>query len=153
MAPRVWSDMESMGEPPRQRSCVSVTALSIVAVSDLTVPEAGQAAVIAGELGMQPHFHPVLRVVEEQYGDAILTTSSSTLIKAGLLPSPNAPRREPRGAIRVATEIAGMTLDIINTHLGLTRAERSMQVGALLGPDWIGERGHERALILTFAGG
>ena len=48
MAPTGWIDMESKGKPSRQRSCVSVTALSIVAVSDLTVPEAGQAAVIAG---------------------------------------------------------------------------------------------------------
>ncbi len=39
--------------------------------------------------------------------------------------------------------------DIVNTHLGLTRAERSMQVGALIGPDWIGGRQQDSAFILT----
>jgi|GEM_PF-1426902 len=44
MAPRVAIDMESRGKPPQ----VSATAQSFVAVSDLSVPEAGRAAVIAG---------------------------------------------------------------------------------------------------------
>jgi endonuclease/exonuclease/phosphatase family metal-dependent hydrolase len=126
-----------------------VVALQELDVGRVRTGSVDQAAIIARELGMQPHFHPALQVFEEQYGDAILTTSPSTLVRAGLLPSPNPVRREPRGALRVATEIAGMPLDIINTHLGLTRAERSMQVGALLGRDWIGEQPHGRALILT----
>ena len=108
-----------------------------------------QAACIAKALGMQPHFHPALQVLGEQYGDAILTKAPSTVVRAGLLPSPNSRhRREPRGALWVTTELAGLRLDIVNTHLGLTRAERSMQVGALLGPDWIGGRHPDGALIL-----
>ena len=47
MAPKAWIDVESRGEPSRQRSCVSAAALLFVAVSDLIVPEAGWAAVFA----------------------------------------------------------------------------------------------------------
>ena len=47
------------------------------------------------------------------------------------------------------TELGGVKLDIVNTHLGLTRAERSMQVGALIGPDWIGSRVGDGAFILA----
>ena len=47
MAAKVRIDVESRGKPARQRSCVSAAAHSFVAVSDLAVPEAGRAAVIA----------------------------------------------------------------------------------------------------------
>jgi endonuclease/exonuclease/phosphatase family metal-dependent hydrolase len=49
----------------------------------------------------------------------------------------------------VTTELGSVKLDIVNTHLGLTRAERSMQVGALVGSDWIGGQTGERAFILA----
>ena len=48
MAAKVRIDVESRGKPARQRSCGSAAAHSFVAVSDLAVPEAGRAAVIAG---------------------------------------------------------------------------------------------------------
>ena len=45
IAPKVSIDVE---EPPRQRSCVPAAAPSFVVVSDLIVPEADRAVVIAG---------------------------------------------------------------------------------------------------------
>ena len=48
MAAKVRIDVESRGRPARQRSSVCAAARSFVAVSDLAVPEAGRAAVIAG---------------------------------------------------------------------------------------------------------
>jgi endonuclease/exonuclease/phosphatase family metal-dependent hydrolase len=141
--------------PQRIAEVIAACDPDIVALQELDVCRVrtgsiDQASVIAKALGMQPHFHPALQVLGEQYGDAILTKAPSTLVKAGLLPSPKSPRRrEPRGALWVAIELAGLRLDIVNTHLGLTRAERSMQVGALLGPDWVGSRHQDGALILT----
>jgi endonuclease/exonuclease/phosphatase family metal-dependent hydrolase len=141
--------------PQRIAEVIAACDPDVVALQELDVGRVrtgsiDQAAYIAKALGMQTHFHPALQVLGEQYGDAILTKAPSTLVKAGLLPSPKpSRRREPRGALWVATELAGLRLEIVNTHLGLTRAERSMQVGALLGPDWVGGERQDGALILT----
>ncbi len=141
--------------PQRIAGVIAACDPDIVALQELDVGRVrtgsiDQAAAIARELGMQSHFHPALRVMGEEYGDAILTKAHSTLVKAGVLPSPKTPhRREPRGALWVVTQLAGQRLDIVNTHLGLTRAERSMQVGALLGPEWLGGHPQDGALILA----
>src|ERR1700761_8839002 len=106
-----------------------------------------QAGAVAGHPGMQPHFPPAIQHRVELYGDAILPRPPSTLVKAALLPSPKMLRRpEPRGALWVTAELGGFRVDIVNTHLGLTRAERSMQVGALVGPEWLGGRLPDGAL-------
>jgi endonuclease/exonuclease/phosphatase family metal-dependent hydrolase len=141
--------------PQRIAEVIGACDPDIVALQELDVGRVrtgsvDQTAEIARALGMRSHFHPALQVFDEQYGNAILTRSSATLVEARLLPGPaSSRRREPRGAIWVATEIAGCQINIINTHLGLTRSERSMQVGALIGPDWIGGRSDTRALILA----
>jgi endonuclease/exonuclease/phosphatase family metal-dependent hydrolase len=99
---------------------------------------------------MQAHFHPAIHMLGELYGNAILTRTPSSLVKGALLPSPRLRHMiEPRGALWVTTELGSVKLDIVNTHLGLTRAERSMQVGALVGSDWIGCQTGERAFILA----
>jgi len=98
-----------------------------------------QAHVIAHTLGMTHHFHPAYRVMEEAYGDAILTARPSRMVKGGALPGvgPLA-GLEPRGAVWAAVHVGGVEVNVVNTHLGLRGHERLVQVEALLGPDWIG---------------
>ena len=56
-----------------------------------------QAEEIARALGMDSHFHANVRVIEEQYGDAILTTLPSELNNSGRLPGrPGLRTIEPR---------------------------------------------------------
>lgn len=93
-----------------------------------------QAQAIAMHLKMTSHFHPALHVAEERYGDAILTTLPSRLIKAGPLPSLG----EQRGALWVAVTIGDEEVNVFNTHLGLRPRERIRQVETLLGPTWLG---------------
>lgn len=109
-----------------------------------------QAQAIADELGMQHmHFHASLRVMEEQYGNAILTTRPSKLVKAGALPGLlHRPGLEPRGAIWASVQIGGANVQVINTHLGLRRPERLAQVDALLGPEWLGHPSCRDPVIL-----
>ena len=38
----------------------------------------------------------------------------------------------------VAVELDGKAVQFVNTHLGLSSRERLLQIGALLGPDWLG---------------
>ena len=98
-----------------------------------------QAEAIAEHLTMHFHFHPALRVAEEEYGDAILSKHPMSLQRAGELPFV-ATRicRETRGALWVSVSVRGLEWQIINTHFGLGRAERFAQATALLGPEWIG---------------
>jgi endonuclease/exonuclease/phosphatase family metal-dependent hydrolase len=98
-----------------------------------------QTRAIAELVSMECHFHPALRVAEEEYGDAILSKFPLTILKAGGLPEPA--RKwvdEPRGALWVALNIRGQEVQVINTHLGLGRMERRMQARALLGEEWLG---------------
>ncbi|GJD72058.1 hypothetical protein CFIICLFH_0268 [Methylobacterium goesingense] len=95
-----------------------------------------QARALANRVGLHDHFHAALRVGEERYGDAILTRHPSHLVRAGGLPG--MPGLEPRGALWIEVSVGTHRLQVLNTHLGLRAAERSVQVAALLGPDWLG---------------
>ena len=126
-------------DPVRIAEVIARCEPDIVALQELDVGRrrtggTDQAQAIATHLRMKSHFHPALNIAEELYGDAILTTMPSRLVKAGPLPSIG----EPRGALWVSVEIGGVKLDVFNTHLGLRRRERIRQVQALLGPSWLG---------------
>jgi endonuclease/exonuclease/phosphatase family metal-dependent hydrolase len=141
--------------PERIAAVIAEANPDIVALQELDVGRrrsggVHQAEAIADALGMVMHFHPAMRVVEELYGDAILTAAPSRLVKAGALPlAPGAPRAEPRGALWVTVDLAGQRYDILNTHLGLRGAERLAQVDALLGPHWIGSQNEATPMILA----
>jgi endonuclease/exonuclease/phosphatase family metal-dependent hydrolase len=108
-----------------------------------------QAEVIAGELGMECEFHPAIRLEREQYGDAILSRQPLRVVRAGILPWPKSLLAfEPRGALWVATTIAGTEWQIINTHLGLGRAERRIQAAALASAEWIGAAAQRPPLVV-----
>ncbi|SDK15170.1 endonuclease/exonuclease/phosphatase family protein [Microbulbifer yueqingensis] len=137
----------------------------VVALQELDVsrPRSGgddQAERIARYLEMDFQFHPAINLEEERYGDAILSRLPMRVVKKGILPGPpEAARRsllptvdEPRGAVWVEVEHNGEKVHIVNTHLGLGKAERLRQVDALLGPDWLGhpECGGYKVLLGDF---
>ncbi|HWK65024.1 MAG TPA: endonuclease/exonuclease/phosphatase family protein [Rhizobiaceae bacterium] len=133
----IGSDRKS--DPARIAEVIAGCQADIIALQELDVGRArtggiDQAHAIAAHLDMRAHFHPSLHLEEELYGDAILTALPSDLVKAGPLPSIG----EPRGAIWVSVHVGGVDLQVLNTHLGLSRRERRDQVVALLGPDWLG---------------
>jgi endonuclease/exonuclease/phosphatase family metal-dependent hydrolase len=131
-------------EPQRIADVIASCQADIVALQELDVRRArtggvDQAHLIARELNMDMHFHPALQVLEELYGDAILSTLPLRQTKAGVLPRLRRwPSLEPRGALWSSIGIGGAGLQVINTHLGLLARERLLQVEALLGPDWLG---------------
>lgn len=109
---------------------------------DMSRPRTGgldQTHLIAKELEMHHHFHPSIRVEEEQYGNAILSRYPMKFVRAGILPGIfNRIGQEPRSAIWVSIEINGRPIQVINTHFGLIPTERRKQVDALLGSEWLG---------------
>jgi endonuclease/exonuclease/phosphatase family metal-dependent hydrolase len=130
--------------PHRIADVIASCEPDIVALQELDIRRrrtggVDQAMMIADILKMDVHFNPALRVMEEEYGDAILTARPSTLVKRGALPSPpGAARIEPRGALWASIDIDGTPVQVVNTHLGLLGAERVAQANALLGEDWLG---------------
>lgn len=126
-------------DPARIAEVIARCRPDIAALQEVDVGRArsggvDQARLIAAHLRMNSHFHPALHLADEQYGDAILTALPARLMRAGPLPSIG----EPRGAIWMAVDIGGAELQVINTHLGLRRRERIVQVSTLLGPGWLG---------------
>jgi endonuclease/exonuclease/phosphatase family metal-dependent hydrolase len=134
---RSWS-------PARIAEVIASCHPDIVGLQELDVGRArsghvDQAEVIARDLGMDVHFFPCLKVMEEQYGDAILTRWPARLVKAGPLPGIRGMLGvEPRGALWSAVSIDGVEVQVFNTHFGLLGRERTRQAQALLGHDWLG---------------
>lgn len=127
----------------------------IVCLQELDVGRArtghiDQARAIAHDLAMTFHFNAAMRIEAEQYGDAVLTLRPERLIKSGPLPTIRGlPGLEPRGALWVAIDFEGVTLNVINTHLGLVPREQRLQAAALMGPDWFGHPDISGSTILT----
>jgi endonuclease/exonuclease/phosphatase family metal-dependent hydrolase len=97
-----------------------------------------QAMLIAEHLDMDHHFHAAMRVEEEFFGDAILSSYPIQLVKKDSLSRQKKfSFFEPRGAIWVQLDFNNTSVQIINTHLGLKTSERLMHAKELLGEDWL----------------
>jgi endonuclease/exonuclease/phosphatase family metal-dependent hydrolase len=127
----------------RTAEVLASLAPDIVALQELDVGRArtggiDQAHEIARRLDMACHFNAALTVVEERYGDAILTRFPERLVQVGPLPGHPAIRSlEPRGALWVEVEVDGAPVQIVNTHLGLMPREQQLQAAFLAGPGWL----------------
>lgn len=127
----------------RVAAVIAAAEPDIVALQEVDVGRArtggvDQAHELARRLEMDFAFNAALRVAEELYGDAILTLAPQRLVKAGPLPGyDRLPGLEPRGALWVEVDIAGVTIQVINTHLGLAPPEQHAQVRALGGEGWL----------------
>jgi endonuclease/exonuclease/phosphatase family metal-dependent hydrolase len=138
--------------PARIAEVIASCRPDIVALQELDVGRArtgrvDQAEAIARDLRMHMLFHPSIQVMEEQYGNAILTTRPATLIKAA--PLPGRAGLEPRGALWASVQLDDDPFQIINTHLGLRRLERLLQIETLLGPDWLGHPACREPVVLV----
>lgn len=126
-------------DPGRVAAVIGECQPDVIALQEVDVGRArsagmDQAQMIAAHLRMEAEFHPALHLKEEKYGDAVLTALPMRLVKADALPSCG----EPRGALWVEIDFAGVKLQVIDTHLGLRGSERIRQATALLGPGWLG---------------
>jgi endonuclease/exonuclease/phosphatase family metal-dependent hydrolase len=97
-----------------------------------------QAALIALLLGMHYEFCPTVTVNEEHYGHALFSPWPMEVVKRARLPlAPGRNGGEPRAALWVRINVAGRTLNVITTHLGLGWNEGVAQSRALLGEEWL----------------
>jgi endonuclease/exonuclease/phosphatase family metal-dependent hydrolase len=116
-----------------------IVALQEVDVGRWRTDRVDQAQIIAGYLEMEYHFHAVIQIEEEAYGDCILSRLPMRLIRKGILPTlAGREGLEPRGAVWVAVEAGPTMVHVLDTHLGLKAHEKWLQTQAILGPQWIG---------------
>jgi endonuclease/exonuclease/phosphatase family metal-dependent hydrolase len=126
-----------------------VVALQEVDVGRWRTDRADQAQIIAGYLEMEYHFHAVIQVEEEAYGDCILSRLPMRLVRKGILPTlAGRDGLEPRGAVWVAIDVGPTAVHVLDTHLGLKGHEKWLQTQALLGPQWIGD-GHRHDPVIV----
>ena len=129
--------------PRRIAEVIASGSPDLVALQELDVgrrrsDRLDQAELIARELGMNFHFAPAMRVMEEEFGDAILTALPMRFVKAGALPSLRFPvKLEPRGALWAEISLGETRVQMLTTHLGLVRRERRTQAERLSGADWL----------------
>lgn len=129
--------------PSRIAGVIAAASPDIVALQELDVrrrrsDHLDQAELIARELGMSFHFSPAMRVMEEEFGDAILTALPMRFVRAGALPGIRFPvRLEPRGALWTEIVVGRARVQMITTHLGLVRRERGLQAAELCGHAWL----------------
>jgi len=138
------SGMDGRVSPRRIARVIREQMPDIVALQELDLGRRrsraeDQAAIIAREVGMHAVFCPTVTRGDEHYGHALLSHWPIQIVRRARLPEdPNSWWEEPRAAIWARVIVAGATVNIVTTHLGLGVKEREIQVRALLGPDWLG---------------
>jgi len=97
-----------------------------------------QAGELARLLKMQFHFHPSLYLEDGFYGNAILSRFPLKPVKADALPMLSGINtHETRGVLWVEVELEKTIIQVLNTHLGLNRRERILQIKHLTGKKWL----------------
>lgn len=149
--------MDGRVAPERIAGLIARENPDIVALQELDVFRArtrrvDQPKLIGDLLRMDVHFHSTLALAREQYGTAVLSRFPVEKVRSSSLPSLAGRKLENRAAIWARVDVGGMTLNVVNTHLGLTRGERRLQAEALLGPEWLGhpDCGEPRVLCGDF---
>jgi len=100
--------------------------------------EGGCSRDLAHDLALLETGRGLVYTERERWGNVILSRFPMRLVRAGGL-HPETRRRSivPRGVIWVEIEICGHTVQVVNTHLGLTPPERSSQVEVLASAEWL----------------
>lgn len=141
--------------PQRIADVISIAAADIIALQEMDVNrrrsgEQDQTALIAGQLGMNHCFFPVWSSETEQYGLSIVSRFPMSVVRQELLTdSDHRSKRETRGAMWVSIETDAGPVHLVNTHLGLTKGERSKQVDELLSERWLSDLPTREPIIIA----
>jgi endonuclease/exonuclease/phosphatase family metal-dependent hydrolase len=115
-----------------------VVALQEIDCGQIRPAIADQAGEIAHRLALFLSLPSPLRLERERCGNVILSRHPLRLIKAGGLRRSRRWRNPARrGALWVELALGENSIQVINTHLGLTPRERLYQARVLTGPEWL----------------
>ena len=146
---------DGVTSPERIADVIAASDPDVVAVQEVDVERQRtggihQPEAIAQRLGMRALFCCTLLHGLERYGHAILSRHPVELVAEGHLPTGHSPTRrmEPRAALWAEVVLGGLRLQVMATHLGLSRRERAAQTQRLCGPAWLQHPGWAGARIL-----
>lgn len=115
----------------------------LIALQELDAPETDDsegvhhARDLASGLGMTLLFCRTFRRGVGFYGHALLSRFPLELVR-GTTFSTHSPISEPRGAIWARARVSDKTIDVVSTHLGVSRRDRHHQSRELVGERWLG---------------
>lgn len=137
-------------DPARIAAVIGRHAPDVVALQELDVGRArsrgaDQPRDLAERLGYGVHYTSARDCESGTYGNAILTRHPFEVRSEGLLP---VRRGEIRAVQWLRIQLPNETLDVLNTHLGLERRERDLQVATLLSADWLAHVARADALVI-----
>lgn len=127
--------------PERVLRVIADSAADLVALQEVDVEQertlgVHQAAWLAAELGMHYEFVSARQCGGGHYGNAVLSRYPLRTVRHACLPQFG--RREARAVQWVSVDAPIGSVNVLNTHLGLSLRERAMQTDALLGESWLG---------------
>src|SRR5438874_5357786 len=128
----------------RVAKVISTIGADVVGLQELSMRrarsgESDQASKIAQHLRWNVLFQPALHNAAEDFGDAIISRYPLRLVRAAELPGKGPWYcRELRIALWAEAETDLGPIQVINTHLGLGRNERSVQGQWLASAEWLG---------------
>lgn len=132
-------------KPDRILKVIRLAKPHVVALQELD--GAADSQRFAEELSMH-HFYVEARAKGTTgFGNALLSRYPGTVMRYGALPRLHT-HTEARAAQWVCLEAPFGKLDVVHTHLGLTDAERLLQVERLLSPEWLAEPEAHRYSVL-----
>lgn len=138
------SGMDGRISPRRIARVIAAARPDIVALQELDLGRRrsraeDQARIIADELGLHAAFVPTVTRGAEHYGHALLSAWPIEVVRRARLPQDSrSVWQEARAALWARVSIAGRRVNVITTHFGLGARERTRQMEALLGPEWVG---------------
>ncbi|MGE5339187.1 MAG: endonuclease/exonuclease/phosphatase family protein [Gemmatimonadota bacterium] len=124
-------------DPHRTAAVLAELHADVIALQELRSPYGALRTLefLAERTGMYAVEGPTMQKAGASYGNALLSRTQPVEVRGIDL---SVAGREPRGALDVQLAIAGRSLRVVATHLGLRPAERRRQVRRLLdrvGPD------------------
>jgi endonuclease/exonuclease/phosphatase family metal-dependent hydrolase len=121
-------------EPARVARVIAELGADVVALQEVFYPDEveleSRQPILFPELAQYLFLlGPTLRRRSDHFGNVLLVRHPIRRLERLDL---SVSRREPRGALDVTLDVAGVELRVVATHLGLSRCERRTQVGRLL---------------------
>ncbi len=147
--------MDKKVNPERIAGVIGDLAPDIVALQEVDngIPRThhqDQAQLLAEMLNMEAFFFPVVRNGRQKYGLAVLSRFKCIDIHYDWLPTLYPKLKlnlQKRGCMRLTFQTPAGPVLFFNTHLGLYRLERRLQIRTLMGKDWLAALPPETAII------
>lgn len=138
--------------PERIAEVIARSGADIVALQELDALQerAGgmhQPEWLAERLKMLVHFTPARASGDGQYGNAILSRYPFSVLSEAMLARRGG---EQRAVQWLKVSIAGLDVNVMNTHLSIQFRERLMQIEQLMGAEWLAKA--DGALPLVVCG-